>query len=331
MFFKLLCLFVVFLLALGIVIHVRRNARNSDLSIPLDPAQTSLRQRLSQHVNFLAATVGERHLGKPEKLAAAAEYIRSQLAATGLPVHRESYTVMGQSVANYWVQWEGNESSGKTLVVGAHYDTVPGTPGANDNGSGIAALLEISRAFQTLAPAIDLRLVAFVNEEPPYFQTESMGSLHHARWTSQQGDEIIGMVTLETIGYYSITRGSQDYPVPGMRLYYPSAGNFVAFVGNFNSFSLLRSGLSAFRKSSHFPAEGLVAPETLPGIGWSDHWSFWQQGYPAIMITDTALYRYPHYHLAGDRPEQLDMDSYTKVVDGVIGMLETLTAVTSQE
>jgi Zn-dependent M28 family amino/carboxypeptidase len=210
------------------------------------------------------------------------------------------------------------------VVVGAHYDSVMGSPGANDNASGVAALLELAKEFCAAGPRRTLRLVAFVNEEPPFFKTGEMGSLVYARAARAQGEKIVAMVSLETIGYYSEAEGSQEFPFPPLRLLYPTRGNFVAFVGNFASRRLLRRSLAAFREAGAFPAEGLVAPEWLVGVDWSDHWSFWRSGYPAIMITDTAPFRYQHYHSRADTPDKLDYGALARVTTGLREMVEVL-------
>jgi Zn-dependent M28 family amino/carboxypeptidase len=201
--------------------------------------------------------------------------------------------------------------------VGAHYDSVVGSPGANDNASGVAGLLALARRFAGKPRGQTLRFVAFVNEEPPYFQTEEMGSLVYAKRCQARGDNISAMVSLETIGYFSDAPGSQKYPSAGLGFFYPSKGNFIGFVGNTRSRALLRSAVSAFKKERKLPCEGASLPAVIPGIGWSDQWSFWQCGYPAIMVTDTAPFRYPHYHSSTDTPDKLDYDRFALVVSGM--------------
>jgi Zn-dependent M28 family amino/carboxypeptidase len=201
-------------------------------------------------------------------------------------------------------------------VIGAHYDSVAGTAGANDNASGVAALLELGRLLKKTKPERTVRLVAFVNEEPPWFQTEEMGSLVYARRAKKRGERIVAMLALETIGCYSDLPKSQHYPAP-FNMFYPDTGNFIAFVGNLRSRSLLRRAIGTFRATTPFPSEGVAAPESISGIGWSDHWSFWQEGYPALMVTDTAPFRYLHYHESEDTPEKLDYERMARVVTGL--------------
>ena len=168
-----------------------------------------------------------------------------------------------------------------------------------------------------------VRLVAFVNEEPPFCHTDLMGSRVYARRCRARDENVVAMLSLETIGFYVDEPGSQKYPFP-FSLFYPDTGNFVGFVGNLGSRSLTRRSIRAFRESTDFPSEGLAAPGWIPGIGWSDHWSFWQEGYPGVMITDTAPFRYPHYHTPQDTPDRIDYDRFARVVMGVSGVVEAL-------
>jgi Zn-dependent M28 family amino/carboxypeptidase len=174
----------------------------------------------------------------------------------------------------------------------------------------------LARALREIKPRRTVRLVAFVNEEPPYFQSESMGSLVYARRARERREKIVAMLSIETIGYYSDRPNSQQYPA-SLSHFYPDTGNFIGFVSDLGSLNLLRRVLGSFRKSTRFPSEGVAAPGGIPGIGWSDHWSFWQAGYPAIMITDTAPFRYPHYHASSDTPDKLDYDRMARVVEGI--------------
>jgi Zn-dependent M28 family amino/carboxypeptidase len=225
------------------------------------------------------------------------------------------------------IDTERSGSTDEILVIGAHYDSVSGCPGANDNASGVAALIELARIVRPDTGRRTIRFVAFANEEPPFFMTDAMGSVVYARACRARGERIVGMFSLETIGYYTSDRGSQQYPGPALfhRLY-PDTGNFIGFVSNFASRRLMREAGREFRRRTTFPSEGVAAPAGVPGIGWSDHWSFWQQGYPAVMITDTAPYRYPHYHQVSDTPDKLNYDSYARVV---MGLAHTFSALAS--
>jgi len=265
---------------------------------------------------MLAGTIGERNTAHYRQLQQSAEYISERLRRLGYEVHEESYTADGRQVRNIVAELAGGRQADEIVLVGAHYDSAPGCPGANDNASGVAALLELARQFQGTQPGRTLRFVAFVNEEPPFFQTGLMGSRVHAVNAKQRGEKIVAMLALETIGYYSDAPGSQQYPPP-FSLFYPDSGNFIAFVGNLASRSLLHAAIRTFRDTTPFPAEGVASPEFITGIGWSDHWAFWQEGYAGIMITDTAPFRYPHYHEATDTPDRLDYGRMARVVTGV--------------
>jgi Zn-dependent M28 family amino/carboxypeptidase len=199
-------------------------------------------------------------------------------------------------------------------VVGAHYDTVPGSPGADDNASGVAVLIELSRMVR------GVRFVAFANEEAPYFLTAEMGSFAYAR---DRASGVRAMFSLEMLGYYDDTPGSQRYPPP-LGLFYPDRGNFIAFVADLSCMRLVRRAASEFRKNSAFPCEWLAAPSLVPGLSWSDHWSFRKHGIPAVMVTDTAFYRYPHYHLPSDTPEKLDYERMARVTMGLARMLKEM-------
>jgi Zn-dependent M28 family amino/carboxypeptidase len=184
-------------------------------------------------------------------------------------------------------------------------------------------LLLLSRWMAQDAPEKTVRFVAFANEEPPFFQNEGMGSLAYARHCRERGDRVEAMLSLETIGYYSDEPGTQRYPPP-LGWFYPDTGNFVGFVGNTASGALVRRALSAFRRAAQFPSEGAALPAALEGVGWSDHWSFWQVGYPAIMVTDTAPFRYPHYHRPADTPEKLDYERMSRVATGLVAVVRSL-------
>lgn len=290
---------------------------------PLTNDQVALRDALKRDVTVLASEIGERNVFNPAKLKAAAEYIANAFASAGYEVWRQAYMVSSERCENLYVEIKGRRVPDEIVVVGAHYDSVSGSPGANDNGSGVAALLALARGWAGRTPERTLRFVAFVNEEPPFFQTEQMGSLVYAKECRTRGERIVAMLSLECIGYYSDTPGSQKYPPP-VGLFYPSRGNFIGFVGNVSNRKLVCRCVRVFRAGGQFPSEGGALPEFLPGINWSDHWSFWQVGYPAVMVTDTAPFRYPHYHGAEDTPDKLDFDKLARVVSGLRHVIDEL-------
>ncbi len=290
---------------------------------PLTKEQQALQTALVEHVHELATTIGERNVFRPDALAAAANYIEQAFTAAGYTVERQAYDVGDIICANLIVEIPGRTRPGEIVVVGAHYDTVRGSPGANDNASGMAAVLALARRWHGTKPDRTLRFVAFVNEEPPFFRTPRMGSVVYARRCAERGENIVAMLTPETIGYYSDERGSQRYPPP-FSLFYPNRGDFIAVVGNWRSRALVRRAVRTFRHTTDFPSEGAAPPGWIPGVGWSDHWAFWQQGYPGIMFTDTAPFRYPHYHRATDTADQIDYDRFTRVVSGIHHVIQDL-------
>lgn len=290
---------------------------------PLTEVQSEVASRLSGHVRYLSATIGERNVHSAGSFEAITDYLEQNLVHAGYTVTEQPYRVEGHVVANLEAQLLGSEKSEAAVVVGSHDDSVGGTVGANDNASGVAATLELARLLKGNKLRRTVRFVVFVNEEPPYFQTEQMGSLVYAHQLRRDGIPVAAMISLETIGFYSDARGSQKYPAL-VSLFYPSRGNFIAFVGNDESRDLVRRAVRRFRESARFPSEGIAGPPTLPGVGWSDHWSFWQEGYPAIMITDTAVFRYPYYHTALDTADKVDFEKMARVVDGVRNVVASL-------
>lgn len=297
--------------------------RHSGPQPPLTAREQALKTELREAVTMLAGTIGERHLYKPQPLERAADWITAELEAAGYAVARQPYTTRGQTLENLEAVLPGAALPNEVVVVGAHYDTVFHAPGANDNGSGVAALLALARAFKAKKPDRTLRFVAFANEELG-FQTEAMGSLVYARRCREQQEAIVGMLSLETMGYYTDAPDSQSFPANFLKWIYPSTGNYVAFVGDTASRSLVARCIESFRTHTPFPAEGTALPDAIPGVGWSDQWAFWQQGYPALMVTDTAPFRYTHYHTPEDRPEQLNYDAFARVVGGLEAVLDDL-------
>jgi Zn-dependent M28 family amino/carboxypeptidase len=267
-------------------------------------------------VEMLADAIGERNVSRPRALQAAADYIGQTWRAQGYEVVSLGYPVDDLRCANLEITRPGTARPREILLVGAHYDSVSGSPGANDNASGVAALLEISAHCARLSPASTLRFVAFVNEEPPFFFRRDMGSLVYARAARRRGDDIRLMMSLEMLGCYRHAPGSQHYP-PLFRHFFPDRGNFVAFVSNLRSRAALRHTVRAFREQSDFPVEYLSTLALVPGVGWSDHLSFWRQGYRALMVTDTAFYRYSWYHTPGDTPDKLDYAAFARVTAGL--------------
>jgi hypothetical protein len=289
----------------------------------LTQRQLSLKEELNQSVQQLASVIGERNIWHYKKLVEAADFIETSLYEAGYQVRRQNFDVEGQTCCNLEVEISGTDKPDEIIIIGAHYDTVFGSCGANDNGSGVAAALALARYFEPKKVGRTLRFVLFVNEEPPFFQTNSMGSLVYAKSCRKKNENVVAMLSLETIGYYTDEPKSQKYPFP-FNLFYPSTGNFIGFVSNISSRRLLRKVIRAFRENCRFPSEGGAIPKNVPGISWSDHWAFWEQGYPAIMITDTAPFRYLYYHGPEDTLEKLDYERLARVVTGLESVIEQL-------
>jgi Zn-dependent M28 family amino/carboxypeptidase len=281
-----------------------------------------LRVQLQRCVSEISA-FGPRDVTHPANLSAAARWIEGELTKRGYSVAYQDYEVGGIRSRNLEVELRGRSRPQEIVIVGAHYDSVPESPGADDNGSGVAAVIALAGAFAGSAPERTLRFVTFVNEEPPHFLTDEMGSLVYARRSASRRENIRAMLSIESIGYYSEEEGTQSYPQP-LGLFYPPRADFIAFVSNLGSRRLLNRALRSFRARATIPSEGGALPELVPGIGWSDQWSFWQHGWPAIMITDTALYRNPNYHTASDTPDTLDYDRFTRVVIGLEDVVRDL-------
>lgn len=285
--------------------------------------ERALAAALRAHVEHLAGAIGERNASRPGGLALARDYVAGQLGAAGLAVRAQRFDAHGVAVENLITEVRGTAQPDEIVVVGAHYASAEGCPAANDNASGVAALLELARGFAREPWARTLRFVAFVDEEPPHFQTPTMGSLVYAKACRASGDRVVAMLSLETMGYFDDRDGSQEYPFP-FGLFYPGTGNFIAFVGNVSSRAHVARATEVFRETTAFPAEGAALPGSVPGVGWSDHWAFWEAGYPGVMVTDTAPFRYPHYHRATDTPERVDHMRLARVVGGVREVIRDL-------
>src|SRR5216684_7334432 len=291
---------------------------------PLGAEDRRLPANLKAHV--LAVASEEHNVGHPEALERSARYIEATLSGLGYAVSRQEFETEGVKVRNLEVRRTGpGAGKARLIVVGAHYDSAQGAVGADDNGSGVAALLELARLLKSAQPAegLEMRLIFYVNEELPWFATEKMGSFVHASGLAREGREVVAMLSLETIGWYSDEPGSQRYPFP-FNLLYPSTGDFIGFVANPPSRRLLHRVIASFRRHTAFPSEGGVGLESIAGVSWSDQWAYWKFGWPAVMVTDTAPFRYPHYHTLRDTPDKLDYDGLARVVLGLEGVVRDL-------
>lgn len=280
-------------------------------------------ERLHRHVSALAAEIGERHLGRPAALAEAADYIERALAAPGHRVHRQWYAVGGEPCANVEVAWPGRRRGHEVVIIGAHYDTMPGTPGANDNASAVAVLIELARSLAEARFERTLRLVALTNEESPHAWTDRMGSKVYADRCRARRERIVGMVALDGLGRFSDAPHSQRYPL-GLGAIYPSRADFLAFIANFASAWLLARARRAFRRATDLPTRAAVLPGWLPVAARSDHWSFWRHRYRAMLVTDTLPFRDANYHRATDMPDQLDYHRMSRAAQGLAGVAHGL-------
>ena len=287
----------------------------------------SSEQALYGHVHALSVVIGSRSLREVEKIRQAEQYIRTFLEKQEIPFELQGYDYEGNRYNNIVVTLEGGTRREETIVIGAHYDTTFGTPGADDNASAVAVLLELCRALKDYRPERTLRLIFFVLEEPPAFMTPAMGSYVYATQARDRGENVVGMISLEMVGYFNDAEGSQAFPVPGMHWLFPDRGNFVGVVGNVASRDLTLAVAESMKAGSELPIEHLVALPFVPGIGLSDHGSFWKMGFRAVMVTDTAFYRNPNYHGKNDTIGTLRFDKMSQLVRGLVHVVEYLTKV----
>ena len=280
--------------------------------------------RLERDVRALTGLEGFRCFENPGDLEGAAQWTKNALMASGLPVEEQTFGVGAESF-RYFVAHYGEEEA-PVLVVGAHYDVCGEQPGADDNASGVAGLLELARMIARHQPEVRHRieLALWPLEEPPNFRTPGMGSAIHANSLALRGADVRGMISLEMIGFFSDEKGSQSFPAPGMSLLYTSRGDGIVVVGNSSSWWFTRRVKKRMAGSTELTVRSINAPSIVPGIDFSDHLNFWNQGWKAVMVTDTAFYRNPHYHKPTDTPDTLDYERMAQVVTGVYAAITTL-------
>jgi Zn-dependent M28 family amino/carboxypeptidase len=278
-------------------------------------------ENLYGHIEYLSVEVGDRHLWRRNSLKRTADYIESIFQKSGYHVTRQTYSCYGESVSNLITEKSGTED--RAIVVGAHYDTVPGTPGADDNASAVAGMLELARLVRDCTSRRRLIFAAFVNEEPPCFGSYNMGSMVYARHLRDEKVPVEFMVSLEMIGYFQ-AGAVQRYPLPGMGLFYPKTADFIGVVGNFRSSRYVSQLKKGIRRHSSIDAQSLTAPEFFGGINLSDNSSFWRHGFKAVMVTDTSFFRNSNYHQETDTIDTLDFESMVEVVKGLSYTLLTL-------
>ncbi len=289
----------------------------------LTPNQDRLRTGLETHVRVLAHDIGVRSDETYANVQRAAAYIERTLRGLGYEVVSQEFSADNREYRNLEATLRGTSRPQEVVVLGAHYDTAEQAPGADDNASGVAGVLELAQVFAQERQSRTVRFVFFPTEEPPSFPTADMGSRHYATAARERNDQIVAMLSIESIGYYDTEKGSQRYPFP-LNLAYPDVGDFIGFVSNLRSRSLLHRAIAAFRAHATLPTQGAAAPSWVPGVWWSDHWSFWREGYHAIMITDTAPYRNPFYHTPQDTPDRLDYDRMARVVHGLTHVVRAI-------
>jgi len=292
----------------------------------LDPAGETLRAELEADVTHLASGIGERSIARPKALAMAAEYLDDAFRSCGLTPTRETWTAQGVELANLIAEIPGNRSD-QIVIVGAHYDSVTGSPGANDNATGVAALVALARRLAGSHPARTIRFIAFSGEEPPCFQTPDMGSAVHALRCRGRNERVVAMLSLESLGCWRDGAGTQEYPITGLEMILPDRGNFVSFVSDLGARGLVRDSIGAFREAALVPSEGAALPDFVPGVDWSDHASFRRLGYPAVMVTDTAIFRDSAYHQHRDTPDRVDFDRLAHTTQGLVHVVRRLAGV----
>jgi hypothetical protein len=290
---------------------------------PLTRAEAETGARLLVDVDHVARAIGPRCALRGGALAEAAAFIETRLRGLGWTVRSEPLAGSGWTARNLAVEVTGTGSDAEIVLVGAHYDTVCASPGADDNASGLAAVLELARLLRGRRFERTVRLVFFANEEEPFHSIGQMGSQVAARASRRRGERIVAMISLESLGIFSDLPRTQAYPWP-LGLFYPDRGDFLAFVGDSRSRPLVRAALASFRRHARLPSEGVAAPAWLPGIAWSDHASYWP--WPAIMITDTAPFRSRVYHTPADLPEALSIGRLARATVALAAVVADLAA-----
>ncbi len=325
---RLLLLFMIVtgiaVIGLSLMVNMPGESASTELSELTDHERDTAR-RLEADVRALAEDIGERNLHHPDAMARAADHVDERFREIGFEPQRQEYELSDALAGHYrepraeniHVEVTGHERPEEIIIIGAHYDTVPGSPGANDNASAVATLLHLAESFADDPQPRTLRFVAFANEEPPFYMSEDMGSHVHAARAREAGEDIRAMMSMDGLGYFSDEPGSQQFPGPGLGMLYPDRAEFIGFVTRLGDRALLRRAIAAFREEASIPSEGAALPSAIPGVAWSDHWSFWQHGYPAFFVTDTLPFRDPYYHSPGDTPERLDYERMARVAVGL--------------
>jgi len=294
----------------------------ADTTKSLTQNQAMIADQIRKDVVFLADSIGQRNMHTAGTMEASVEFIRQRFESLGYLHETQTYTLRrgiyaGRSASNIIAEIPGSEKKNEIIVIGAHYDTVPHSPGANDNASGVAVLLSLAGELAGSNPNRTIRFVAFANEEPPFFQTSDMGSYAYALRSREQNENITAMIALDGLGYFDDAPNSQHYPLPGLGFAYPNSADFIGLVTRLRDLPLLGQVSAGFKEKNLVPTESAALPGFLPGVNWSDHWAFWQHGYPAILITDTLLFRDPFYHTPNDTPDRLNYENMARVTSAL--------------
>ncbi len=280
-----------------------------------------IRAELEKHLRHLSVTIGERSIYRPANLKAAEDYVFQQFEAMGCQPRRQHLVCMGEQVANVIA---GDPNPRGYYILGAHFDTVPGSPGADDNASGVAVLLTAARLAREINPPRPWAFIGFTTEEPPVFGTPYMGSNFYARQAKKDGHQILGMLCLESVGYYSQEPNSQSIPLALKLMGYSTTGNFLGIISDRRSKPLMHSLEKALKTGCRLPVATLAVPlggYLLPEVRLSDHANFWDQGFPAVMLTDTAFMRNPNYHAESDCLETVDLDAMVQLTLGLVNFI----------
>lgn len=297
--------------------------------VPLEVLRSSelpaIEKTLRDDVTYMSVILGERNPENHEALSRCAEWLQHRWESLGYEVRIQTFTMEGAEYSNLEVELPGRKAPSQIVIVSAQYDTLPGSPGANNNASGMAILLTLSKMLKGYQPQRTLRLVAFTTEEPPYFGTEQMGSFHYARRSRQLEEDIRVMISLDALGFYRDVPKSQRLPFP-FSLFYPDRANFLAFIGDLRSRRSVVEATKGFKQGSAFPIEAGVAPRWVKGASWSDHSSFWRFGYMGMQVTDTGAFRSPWHTNQGDTMEKISFSSLARITMGLYASILHLTS-----
>ncbi|MCP5493468.1 MAG: M28 family peptidase [Leptospiraceae bacterium] len=294
-----------------------KNNINKTMSIEKPVDHKLLSAQLSKHIKKLASDIGERNPGLYKNLEKARFYIEEQLKNENLLHYNQGYSVNNHQFYNLVYEKKGESEKLPLIIIGAHYDSAPGTPGADDNATGVSALIEIAKKFSNITSTKHtIRFVFFTLEEPPFFKTEDMGSIRYSNFIKSKKEKVRFMLCLEMLGFFS-EKTIQEYPLNLMRLYYPDKANFIGIVGSYGYSSITKRFYRIFQKENPLKSEVLIAPQFLTGVDFSDHASFWKNDYPAFMITDTAFYRNKNYHEVTDTPDTINYETLAIVTNSI--------------